>query len=96
MMRRGGALACSLLLLLGGGCGTVCSMADDQKVFGGTRFVGQNLSHDLSGGPCSDCGPLWVLDLPFSLAADIVVLPATAILALTRSSPPPKNDKQNP
>jgi uncharacterized protein YceK len=86
------------LLLLGGhftltGCGTIADMSNHQKIFGGTQYIGERLGEPAVLGPCSSCGPCWLLDLPLTLAADAVCLPVTATLAIIRASkeePDPK------
>ena len=37
-------------------------------------------------GPRSSCGPCGLFDVPLSLAADTVRLPATAMIAVTREA----------
>ena len=79
-MRRLGLLA----LLSLAGCGTIVDMADDQRVYGGTRFVGERVGEGFSLGMCGSLGPLWLIDLPLSLAADTILIPVTVTIALTR------------
>jgi uncharacterized protein YceK len=93
MMMMGRAPASSLLglsllalLLTLTGCGTIADMADHQKIFGGTRYIGERVGEPAVFGPCSSCGPCWLFDLPLTLAADTVCLPVTATLAIIRAS----------
>ena len=69
---RAGALAAVLLV---GGCGSLCNLAEKPQVFGGVRW-------DINDGrvfECCSCNDLIYLDLPFSLAFDLLFLPLTAL-----------------
>lgn len=88
-------MAISLTFLSIGGCGTIVDMTNDQKIYGGTRFDGKCLSEDMNLGPCASLGPLWIIDLPCSLAADTILLPVTIILAITRASSPSARAEEN-
>lgn len=77
----------SLALLVGlNGCATIGAMSDDQKIFGGIRFIGERAGEPVRFGPCGNCGPCWLWDLPLSLAADAICLPVTVTLAIFRGS----------
>jgi hypothetical protein len=68
-------------------------MADKQNIFGGTSYIADQVDKPCVLGPCSSCGPCWLMDLPTSLAGDIVLLPATVTLAIIRAArkePDPK------
>src|SRR5689334_20110497 len=75
-----------LFLLSLSGCASVMDMADDQKIYGGTQFIGERAGESAVFGPCSNCGPWWLFDLPLSLAVDTICLPVTVTLAIFRSS----------
>jgi uncharacterized protein YceK len=84
-----------------GGCATYASLAgqDGSKVYGGTRLDATLISESLS--PDSEVAKsdkiehpvlVWeaccgLVDMPFSLVADTVLLPVTVPLALGRSAP---------
>jgi uncharacterized protein YceK len=61
-------------------------MADRQKIYGGTRFIAAQVDEPCILGPCSNCGPCWLFDLPLSLGLDTVFLPVTATIALIREA----------
>jgi uncharacterized protein YceK len=65
------------------GCGTISNLGDRPKIFGGVREDARSLTQ---GGPC--WSPMGCLDMPFSLALDIVVLPFTAIYELAHPADP--------
>ena len=70
------------------GCATVATLAEDEpknKIFSGTR------THVSSGCGCTLC-----IDLPFSLAADIVALPYTVPKTISTSLSSKENPKEGP
>ena len=89
-MRFVRAGAVGLALLAAGGCGTLADMCDDQSVYGGTGFVFERAGERLNLGMCPSLGPLWLLDLPCSFAADTILLPVTVTIALVRPDRPPR------
>ena len=50
-------------------------MCDDQRIYGGSRFVFERAEEGFRLGPCGSFGPLWLIDLPCSFAADTILLP---------------------
>lgn len=91
-MKRLRAAICLMLCALAlssAGCGTISDMttADGgQRIFGGTRADGGNISHPDSQNP--DVQRIFcVLDFPFSLALDLCLLPVTVIISLVRNPP---------
>lgn len=90
-------LPCLLLALLFtlGGCASIGDMATKQEIYGGTRYIASQIDQPCILGPCSDCGPCWLLDLPLSLAVDTVLLPVTVTIAIARESKedPDKKEK---
>jgi len=70
-------------------------MADQQRIYGGTRYIGAQVDQPCILGPCTSCGPCWLFDLPLSLAVDTVLLPVTATIALAREvkEEPAKKEK---
>jgi uncharacterized protein YceK len=69
-----------------GGCGTIGSLTDHPRVMGGVRNDLDELTHE--PGPCRP-GWLMIVDLPFSLALDLVFLPFTVIYEIAEPGPPP-------
>jgi uncharacterized protein YceK len=84
-MNRGWRRGVLLGILLLAGCGTIGSLANDQKIYGGTRYDAREMGN---WGPCGS-GIVAVFDFPFSLALDTAALPFTLIYALFRPDPPP-------
>ncbi len=67
------------VVLLTAGCGTIASLTgpDDPKLIGGVRYDLRYLDfHGPALGICGGWLPL-VLDLPFSFAFDLLLLPVT-------------------
>ena len=87
------ALALTLLLaspLLSSGCATAGQLAfgNTPAAFGGTRVCGRAFSYSADqvlnkANPSEASALLFLLDLPLSLAADIVLLPITIPLELS-------------
>ncbi len=83
------ALASALLL---SGCGTILNLGDHPQAMGGVRFDANEMTH---GGPCS-AAPLFCMDMPFSLALDLALLPFTAIYEIANPKPPPPPSVPDP
>jgi len=80
-MRR--ALVLMLFMSVLTGCGTVASLGSDDanKVYGGVRFDGAMIGLT-SNEDAAELEGMWIiglLDFPFSLVADTVVLPFTLL-----------------
>lgn len=83
-----------LLLLAFAGCGTVMDAVGNRwcrddgpapHVFGGTRGDWRMLSGDAMHAPI--LFPLCAIDLPLSVAGDIILLPVSGAVALFSSDP---------
>lgn len=83
-----------LALLAVAGCGTIVDLAGggprdgaNPHVFGGVRY---DWDFATTGGPCcrtAALAPCFVLDLPLSAAADVILLPITVPIALFAPQP---------
>lgn len=73
--------ACLALILSGSGCGTMlshfgdCGSTPPPGVYRGTRFDAACIAAPFASEPHVELLPLGVLDMPFSLAADTIILP---------------------
>jgi uncharacterized protein YceK len=91
--RRAGCLRLlPLLLVVGSGCGTISNLAGGNlfekgpEAFGGIR---QNAETMRQGGGHEGLVAVFAcMDMPFSLALDVVVLPVTLPIELLRETPP--------
>jgi uncharacterized protein YceK len=82
-MNRGWRRGLLLGVLLLGGCGTIGSLANDQKIYGGVRHDADEIGNS---NQCSS-GLVAVFDTPFSAALDTAALPFTLIYAIFRPAP---------
>lgn len=73
--------ACIALLLLSSGCGTMvshfgdCGSTPPAGVYRGTRFDAACIAAPFASEPHVELLPVGLIDLPFSLAADTIILP---------------------
>jgi len=78
-MRKTATFFLAACLLLSAGCGTIASLTgrDDPKLMGGMRY---DIHYVDFGGPALGICGGWlpfVLDFPFCLALDLLLLPVT-------------------
>jgi len=76
--KRAARVALAFTLPLASGCGTIVSCKDswpNPDFFGGTKYDAFEIAH---GGHTGIERPMAILDLPLSLPADVIVLPANA------------------
>jgi len=74
-MRTARAFLLSCVVALGG-CGTLGSLSDDPRIYGGLRNDIEEVGRGT--GPCNP-GFLMACDVPFSFVLDTVLLPFTVL-----------------
>jgi uncharacterized protein YceK len=87
------AIPPSICLLLLSGCGTIYDLQRGPRVYGGFREdiseVGFGFRENQHEGIAKLMGIVAVLDTPFSLVLDTLLLPVTLTIALTATDPSP-------